>query len=90
MNPTALYELVKQAKKENKAVKLLSFNSKEYFIEPEHEVTNKPGNVIHIDGCLIDLNFIMSADIVPNKECRLLELKELEKKIKEEMGGLGL
>ncbi|MBQ2635362.1 MAG: hypothetical protein IJJ11_00730 [Methanosphaera sp.] len=84
MEPTVLYELLGQARAENKAVQLLNnttLNDVEFIIEPEHQIVNKKGNVIKVDDCLIDLNFIVAALIVPNREDRNKELERIEQEI---------
>ena len=76
MEPIVLYELLGQARVENKAVQLLNnptLNDVEFIIEPEHQIVNKKGNVIKVDDCLIDLNFIVAALIIPNRKDRLAE-----------------
>ena len=90
MEQSALYDLLQQAKKENKAVQLLTNNSKRdwdvnLIIEPNHEIRNKDNNIISSDGCLIDLNFIVCALIIPNKEDRLKEEKEKWDKVYKEV-----
>jgi len=77
MNSTALYELIQEAKSENKAVRLLTDKERsseksywKFIIEPEHDVSFKQGNVLKGDRCLIDLNFIVGAVIIPNKHER--------------------
>lgn len=86
MEPTVLHELLQQARAENKAVQLYGGNNLDtlkFIIEPEHQVENKPGNTIYVDGRLIDLKFIAMALIVPNNEDRVKELKRIEQEIHE-------
>lgn len=90
MEQTVLYHLLQQAKKENKAVQLLTNNSKRdwdvnLIIEPNHEICNEEHNIISCDGCLIDLNFIVCAVLIPNKEERLKKEKEIWDKAYEEV-----
>ena len=84
MEQTVLYHLIKQARAENKAVKLLpnvdNFEA-QLIIEPEHEVRNEEYNIISSDGCLIDLSFILGAVIIPNREERLKEERKRQKEI---------
>lgn len=84
MEQTVLYHLIKQARAENKAVKLLpnvdNFEA-QLIIEPEHEVRNEEYNIISSDGCLIDLSFILGAVIIPNRKERLKEEWESYKPI---------
>lgn len=84
MEPTVLHELIKEARAENKAVQLLNnltLSDVEFIIEPEHQVVNKPGNVIKVDDSLIDLDFIVAALIVPNRDDRLAEKKRIEEEL---------
>ena len=84
MEPTVLHELLGQARAENKAVQLLNnttLNDVEFIIEPEHQIVNKKGNVIKVDDCLIDLNFIVAALIIPNRKDRLAEKKRIEEEL---------
>ena len=84
MEPTALYDLISQAKAENKAVQLFSnhaLDDLEFIIEPEHQVENKEGSVIKIDDSLIDLNHIMAAVIIPNRKKRLEKEARRQKEI---------
>lgn len=84
MEQTVLYQLIKQARAENKAVKLFpnvdNFEA-QLIIEPEHEVRNEEYNIISSDGCLIDLSFILGAVIIPNRKERLKEERKREKEI---------
>ena len=84
MEQTVLYHLIKQARRENKAVQLLpnidNFKN-QFIIEPEHEIRNEEFNIISSEGCLIDLSFIVGAVIIPNKEERLKAEKEKWDKI---------
>ena len=84
MEQPVLYDLLSEAKSKNKAVQLFSNNNLEdlkFIIEPEHKVVNKPGNIIRSDDCLIDLNLIVCALIVPNKQERLEEKRKREKEL---------
>ena len=74
LEQTVLYHLLQQAKKENKAVELLispKYDDMELIIEPHHEICNEEHNIISCDGCLIDLNFVVCAVMIPNREERL-------------------
>lgn len=84
MEQPVLYDLLSEAKSKNKSVQLFSNNNLEdleFIIEPEHKVVNKPGNIIRCDDCLIDLNLIVCALIVPNKQERLEEKRKREKEL---------
>ena len=84
MEPTVLYELLGQARVENKAVQLCGGNNLDtlkFIIEPEHQVENKSGNTIYVDNRLIDLNFIAMALIVPNNEDRVKELERIKQEV---------
>lgn len=84
MEPTALYDLISQAKAENKAVQLFSspnLEKLEFIIEPGYEIVNKQGNVIQIDGTLIDLKFIAVALIVPNYKDRAKEMERIKQEV---------
>lgn len=89
MEQTVLYHLIQEARAENKAVKLIpnidNFKDK-LIIEPEHEVKNEEFNIIKIDGCLIDLSFILGAVIIPNRKDRYEEHKrqweDIEREVK--------
>ena len=82
MQQTVLYKLIQEARAENKAVKLVPIVSEKdlgasLIIEPEHEIKNEEYNIISSDGCLIDLNFVACAVIIPNREERLKEEQDL-------------
>lgn len=84
MEPTALYNLIREAKSKNKAVQLLMNNNPkdggyDLIIEPEHEVQNLEGNILSIANCLVDLDFIACAVIIDNHK----ERAYAERRIKE-------
>lgn len=69
----ALYNLIQEAKSKNKAVQLFPKKPSrdfEMFIEPHHKVVNLPENVIRVDDCLVDLDFIVCAMIIDNHKER--------------------
>lgn len=84
MEQTVLYHLIKQARAENHAVKLipnLDNCDSQFIIEPDHEIHNEEYNIISGEGCLIDLSFIAGAVIIPNREERLKEERRRDKEL---------
>lgn len=77
MEQTALYKLIKKAREENKAVQLVPFdsdrNNLDIIIEPQDEICNDKSNIIRCNDCLIDLSFIVTAQIIPNRRDRVSE-----------------
>ena len=74
MESTALHELIQEAKSENKAVRLITEKERvfdninyKFIIEPEDEISFREGNVLRGTRCLIDLNFVVAAMIIPNR-----------------------
>lgn len=82
----ALYNLIQEAKSKNKAVQLFPKKPSrdfEIFIEPHHKVVNLPENVIRVDDCLVDLDFIVCALMIPNHKDRAKEYDKIRNELRE-------
>ncbi|WP_296882158.1 hypothetical protein [uncultured Methanobrevibacter sp.] len=73
MESIVIYELIQEAKSMNKSVRLITDKERafenvnfKFIIGPEDTVTFRKGNVLRCNGCVIDLNFVVCAMIVPN------------------------
>ena len=74
LEANAIYELVQEAKVENKWVHLLTEADRyedtkiKFVITPDDEISFKEGNVLKCSGTLIDLNFVVAAFLIDGKK----------------------